>query len=87
MLRFGDGFSVTLVLATDADVDVAKSFVVSFSGVENLKVNNLTIGFNVSRNQEVSKIGAKILANRKSLNLVDFGIKQTTLDEVKFGDG
>ena len=75
---------MTLVLASDDDLESAKAFVLqNFSGLESLKANNLTLGFSVSRNEKVAEIGAKILANRHIFHLVDFAVKQTTLDEVK----
>ena len=74
-----------MVVTSEDDLESAKLFVLeNFSGLENLKVNNLTLGFSVSRNEKVAKIGAKILANRKTFHLVDFAVKQTTLDEVNW---
>ena len=47
---------MTLVLASDDDLESAKAFVLqNFSGLENLRANNLTLGFSVSRNEKVAE--------------------------------
>jgi hypothetical protein len=74
---------VTLVFSSSAETSLGINFVLKhFLDHKNLKAHNATVCFNVSKEEKVGDIYRKILAERKQFNLVDFSVKQTTLDEV-----
>ena len=75
---------MTLVFSSSAETSLGINFVLKhFLDHKNLKAHNATVCFNVSKEEKVGDIYRKILAERKKqFNLVDFSVKQTTLDEV-----
>jgi len=80
--KFGHGYSVSLFLARDEDIEAAKNFVDSrFPERTNMQLHNTTIQFQVSK-EPPSVIFGHILANKNSLGIQDFAVKHTTLDEV-----
>lgn len=81
-LRFGNGYSVSLHFGQVEALDEGMAFVASrFPMSSHVQRHNLAIQFRVA-NEPPSVIFAHILANKESLDIQDFAVRHTTLDEV-----
>ena len=88
--RFGGGYIVSIMFKRQRDLEEGSTFIEQsslFRGVSGkMKKRNTTLSFRVCNDQNYCTISAifnLIQAEKRNLNILDFSIKQTTLDEVR----
>lgn len=86
--RFGDGYVVTMKIRASKpsgapDLNVAEAFMEStFPGCIQREKHYNTLQYKVS-SSSLARIFQMVLANKEKLNIEDYSVSQTTLDQVR----
>lgn len=90
--RFGDGYVVTMKIRASKpsgapDLNVAEAFMEStFPGCIQREKHYNTLQYKVS-SSSLARIFQMVLANKEKLNIEDYSVSQTTLDQVREAGG